>query len=79
MFLLPGDNLVNSYLNALQVMAEERVLRDSMKELGISSVSVFTDWLQEERAYLLSLKKEPEIETDEMEYLQKLMNLYALE
>lgn len=79
MFLLPGDNLVNSYLNALQVMAEECVLRDSMKELGISSVSVFTDWLQEERAYLLSLKKEPEIETDEMEYLQKLMNLYALE
>jgi hypothetical protein len=50
-----------------------------MEDLGIADVGVFDGWLAEEREYLLGLKREPEIETLQMEYYQKLVNLWASE
>lgn len=48
-----------------------------MKELGIAHTDAFAEWLAEEKAYLLGLKKEPEVETLQMEYWQKLINYEA--
>ena len=50
-----------------------------MKDLGISDVLVFEAWLVEERTYLQGLKKEPAEETLQIEYYQKLVNLWASE
>jgi hypothetical protein len=50
-----------------------------MKDLGISDASVFEAWLVEERTYLQGLKKEPAEETLQIEYYQKLVNLWASE
>ena len=43
------------------------------------NAKVFEDWLEEEQAYLKGLTKEPMVETMEMEYYQKLVNLRASE
>jgi len=51
----------------------------AMKDLGISDVGVFEAWLQEEREYLQGLKKELAEETLQMEYYQRLVNLWASE
>ena len=48
-----------------------------MEDLGIEDDSVFETWLAEEKEYLLGLSKEPLVETMEMEYYQKLVNLKA--
>jgi hypothetical protein len=48
-----------------------------MKDLGITDDRVFEMWIQEERMYLQGLKKEPVDETLQMEYYQKLINLWA--
>jgi hypothetical protein len=48
-----------------------------MQDLGIADESVFERWLQEEKVYLQGLTREPEEETLQMEYWQKLMNLTA--
>jgi len=48
-----------------------------MAEQGIKNEATFNSWLTEEKAYLLSLSKEPIQETMEMEYYQRLVNLYA--
>jgi hypothetical protein len=50
-----------------------------MSDLGIPDESVFEAWLDEERAYLQGLQKEPEDETLQMEYWQKLVDLRASE
>lgn len=50
-----------------------------MTDLGIADTSVFATWLQEERTYLEGLKKEPAEETMQMDYYQKLVNLWASE
>jgi hypothetical protein len=50
-----------------------------MLDLGITDESVFETWLDEERAYLQGLQKEPEEETLQMEYWQKLVDLRASE
>ena len=50
-----------------------------MLDMGIPSVEVFEGWLNEEREYLQGLKTEPEAETLQMEYYQKLVNFYASE
>ena len=47
------------------------------RELNITDDSVFHEWLAEERAYLLSWKKEPKVETVQMTYWQRLVNLAA--
>ncbi|KAJ7697754.1 hypothetical protein B0H14DRAFT_3529204 [Mycena olivaceomarginata] len=48
---------------------------------GVDSYAWFHEWLQEEKDYLLSLKDAPKtnVETLEMEYVQKLVNLSASE
>jgi hypothetical protein len=46
-----------------------------MSDLKISSTEVFEHWREEERVYLEGLAKEPIIETLQMEYYQKLINL----
>jgi hypothetical protein len=52
-----------------------------MRQEGVDSYSRFHDWLREEKDYLLSLKDAPktDVETLEMEYVQKLVNLSASE
>jgi hypothetical protein len=50
-----------------------------MKDLGISNASVFEAWLVEEQTYLQGLKKEPAEEMLQIEYYQKLVNLWASE
>jgi hypothetical protein len=46
-----------------------------MRELGVQSPDEFETWRTKEKAHLHSLSKEPEQETLEMEYFQKLVNL----
>jgi hypothetical protein len=52
-----------------------------MRQEGVDSYSRFHDWLREEKDYLLSLKDAPktDVETLEMECVQKLVNLSASE
>lgn len=50
-----------------------------MHDLGVSNTNVFEDWLEEEKAYLLGLQKEPLEETLQMEYWQKLLYLQGSE
>lgn len=70
--------LLNNYKQARQIIDESpKALASTMKELGISGEGVFETWLQEEKTYLQGLKKEPEGETLQMEYYQKLTNLWA--
>lgn len=72
--------LYNNYKQALEILDESPImLQDAMEELGITSYSVFEGWLNEEKAYLLGLKKEPEAETLQMEYWLKLGKLRVSE
>ena len=48
-----------------------------MLDMDTSNVDVFEDWLKAEREYLQGLKTEPEPETVQMEYYQKLLNFHA--
>ena len=50
-----------------------------MSDLEITDVTVFAQWLGEEREYLKGLSIEPIRETQEIEYYQKLVNLRASE
>ncbi|KAJ6586510.1 hypothetical protein DFH09DRAFT_1245702 [Mycena vulgaris] len=67
--------LCNKYRRALEIRATHDVLRESMRELGVQSRDEFEEWRAKERAHLRTLSKEPEEETLEMEYFQKLVNL----
>ncbi|KAJ7867192.1 hypothetical protein B0H14DRAFT_3441889 [Mycena olivaceomarginata] len=70
-----GATVANSELG-------EKASRNNLKCLeGVDSYSRFHDWLREEKDYLLSLKDAPktDVETLEMEYVQKLVNLSASE
>jgi hypothetical protein len=72
--------LWNNYKQALQIIKETpKLLAQTMKDLGVSDEGVFETWLEEERVYLQGLKKEPSEETLQMEYYQKLVNLWASE
>jgi hypothetical protein len=48
-----------------------------MQQEGVKSYQEFHQWLEEEKAYLVSLKNaaKDNVETLEMEYVQKLVNL----
>jgi hypothetical protein len=50
-----------------------------MHDQNIANVSVFQEWLAEEKAYLEGLSREPLQESLAMEYWQKLVNLGASE
>jgi hypothetical protein len=67
--------LCNKYRRALEIKKTYAALRKSMHELGVQSRDEFERWRERERAHLRTLSKEPEEETLEMEYLQKLINL----
>lgn len=71
----PGQFLVNNYKQAINLLNGKATLRHTMRELSIENEVVFDRWLAEEKVYLLTLSKEPLIETMEMEYYQRLINL----
>lgn len=72
--------ILNNYKQAFKMLEElPPVLERAMVDLKIADRSVFDDWLREETAYLQGLKKEPAEETLQMEYLQKLNNLWKAE
>ncbi|KAJ7044323.1 hypothetical protein C8F04DRAFT_1027413 [Mycena alexandri] len=68
--------LANKYRRALKIKASLPLLRQTMASMGVATRSVFEDWLEKEKTYLASLTKEPEHETLQMEYYQKLVNLH---
>jgi hypothetical protein len=68
--------LYNNYKQALRIISDgDNALPKLMRELSIENESIFDTWLAEERAYLTSLSREPNHETLQMEYWQKLINL----
>jgi len=70
--------LHNNYKQALSILGETQERLPQLKhELNITDDSVFHAWLAEDRAYLLSRKKEPKEETAQMTYWQRLVNLTA--
>ncbi|KAJ7640923.1 hypothetical protein B0H17DRAFT_1216483 [Mycena rosella] len=69
--------LVDNYKQALDILDTEEALTFAMDQAGISGGDEFRRRLEEEKAYLRSLSKEPEEETQQMEYYQSLMNLQA--
>ena len=72
--------LWNNYKQALDLIKDTpKLLVRTMQDLGISNESVFEVWLEEERVYLRGLKTEPAEETLQMEYYQRLVNLWASE
>ncbi|KAJ7640901.1 hypothetical protein DFH06DRAFT_1137727, partial [Mycena polygramma] len=71
--------LASKYRRALEIKATYPALLQSMRELGVESRDEFETWRMQEKAHLRSLSKEPQEETLEMEYLQKLINLRTAE
>ncbi|KAH7923679.1 hypothetical protein BV22DRAFT_1105986 [Leucogyrophana mollusca] len=70
--------LYNNYKQALDILHDgQATLSEAMRELKVTSETVFESWLAEEKAYLMNLRYEPVEETLQMEYWQKLINLEA--
>ncbi|KAJ7256854.1 hypothetical protein B0H12DRAFT_1015629 [Mycena haematopus] len=67
--------ITKKYRRALKIKSTEPALRETMAALGVETRAVFETWLEKEKTYLNSLSKEPEHETLQMEYYQKLVNL----
>ncbi|KAF8516427.1 hypothetical protein BU17DRAFT_76640 [Hysterangium stoloniferum] len=68
--------LYNNYKQALDVInSGPTALSQAMQDLQIFNFNVFEEWREEEKIYLEGLSKEPIVETLEMEYYQKLINL----
>jgi hypothetical protein len=73
-----ADFLYNNYKQALDIISDSRVtLPKLMHDLNVTHESIFEDWLTEEKTYLQGLRTEPEDETLQMEYFQRLINLGA--
>ncbi|KIK40552.1 hypothetical protein CY34DRAFT_24782 [Suillus luteus UH-Slu-Lm8-n1] len=73
-----GNFLYNNYRQALDILNNGQInLSRVMQDLDITDVSVFNQWITNEKEYLQGLKSEPEQETLQMEYWQKLVNLAA--
>lgn len=70
---------MDNYRQALKILASEEELLVNMKARGFTDTSVFQNWLEEERTYLKSLKREPEEEGPKLDYFQKLLELDRLE
>jgi hypothetical protein len=71
----PALLLCSKYRRTLEIKSTYSALRQSMRELGVQLRDEFETWRTKEKAHLRSLSKEPEQETLEMEYFQKLVNL----
>lgn len=68
--------LYNNYKQALNIISDSHVtLPKLMHDLNLTDESIFEDWLTEEKTYLQGLRTEPEDETLQMEYWQRLINL----
>ncbi|KAJ6597738.1 hypothetical protein DFH09DRAFT_904088 [Mycena vulgaris] len=67
--------LINNYKQAVEILNGEGALYTAMAGSGIQNVSEFSERLEQEKAYLKKLEKEPEEETDQMEYLNRLVKL----
>lgn len=74
-----GKFLTSNYRQALTILKTETTLKTWMQQEGIDSYDHFHQWLAEEKTYLLGLKHAPKtnVESLEMEYVQKLVNLSA--
>lgn len=68
--------IYNNYKQALKILETQDALVTRMKKANITTPTVFLDWLKEEAEYLQNLSTEPPKETLEMEYYQKLSDLY---
>ncbi|KAJ6461948.1 hypothetical protein C8R47DRAFT_1180494 [Mycena vitilis] len=66
--------LVNNYNQALEMLDTQSSLDYAMDQAGVTA-KIFESRIAEEKAYLDSLSKEPEEETDQMDYYQQLVNL----
>ncbi|KAJ7081091.1 hypothetical protein C8R43DRAFT_965631 [Mycena crocata] len=71
--------LCTNYRQALGILKTEATLVSWMKQEGVKDYAEFHSWLEEETTYLTGLKDAPKtnVETMEMEYVQKLINLSA--
>ncbi|KAG1780720.1 hypothetical protein EV702DRAFT_1023402 [Suillus placidus] len=70
--------LYHNYKQALDILSDgDATLPVLMRDLKLTDESIFERWLEEEKVYLESLTREPEDETLQMEYWQKLVNLTA--
>jgi hypothetical protein len=70
--------LYSNYRQAIDILADgNAVLPKLMQDIGVVDTSVFELWLEEEKAYLKGLTREPDEETLQMEYWQRLVNLNA--
>ncbi|KIJ64310.1 hypothetical protein HYDPIDRAFT_90572, partial [Hydnomerulius pinastri MD-312] len=72
--------LLNNYKQASNILYNGKTSLPLLKrQLGVEDNNVFEHWLSEEREYLKSLLSEPEEETLQMQYWQKLINLSGSE
>ncbi|KAJ7894664.1 hypothetical protein B0H14DRAFT_3854252 [Mycena olivaceomarginata] len=71
--------LCTNYQQALTILKTEPALQDWMHQEHVESFDEFHQWLLEEKEYLIGLKHtaKTNVETLEMEYVQKLVNLSA--
>ncbi|KAF7361196.1 hypothetical protein MSAN_01151700 [Mycena sanguinolenta] len=67
--------LVNNYKQAVEIINGEPALKLAMAKAGVTE-EVLKNHLADEKAYLDRLSKEPEGETDQINYYQKLVNLF---
>ncbi|KAF8337774.1 hypothetical protein F5887DRAFT_1063021 [Amanita rubescens] len=68
--------IVDNYKQALKILQTEAPLRQLMKRHGITDPAIFRTWLDEEKTYLSSLLREPPEETLEIEYYERLVQLF---
>ncbi|KAJ7658899.1 hypothetical protein B0H14DRAFT_2659268 [Mycena olivaceomarginata] len=71
--------LVNNYKQAIEILETEEPTLAAIKESGIQDVSEFQSRLKEEMEYLRGLSKEPDEETDRLEYYRRLVALMEWE
>ncbi|KAJ7192983.1 hypothetical protein GGX14DRAFT_305777, partial [Mycena pura] len=66
--------LINNYKQAIAILDTKEALDYAMEQAGVTAETLASR-LEEEREYLDKLSKEPQEETDQMEYYQQLVNL----
>jgi hypothetical protein len=72
--------LYGNYKQALDILNDGNdTLPRLMQDLGLTDANIFERWIEEEKVYLQGLTREPENETLQMEYWQRLVNLNASE
>jgi hypothetical protein len=76
---LPALVIGNKYRRALKIKQGLPALQEAMRSLDVSTRNVFETWLENEKEYLRSMRKEPIEETLEMEYYEKLVQYYDSE